>query len=130
MMNKYPVESDFLDSYLNYFILKSFYANSKIANDADVFKSCVHLNPAFVNLANCSDRRDNVNNFITSNEEGFNKYRNIAIESCKNELLSSHGASLQLEKDLRSVAVSEISFIKLMTQDNEESLRNCINKNL
>jgi hypothetical protein len=71
-----------------------------------------------------------VNNFISSNEEEFNKLKGFALESCKNELLTSHSASLFLEKDNRSTSTSEMTFMKLMARESEENLRNCINKNL
>jgi hypothetical protein len=133
MMAKYPVESDFLQSYLNFFILSRFYnkdENFSLVNDAKVFNSCVHLNPSSFNLANCADRREKVESFITTQEEAFNKYRNIAVENCKPELLNAHGISVHLEKDLRGIRASELNLLKMQKNKAEESLAACVKSNL
>jgi hypothetical protein len=133
MMAKYSVESDFLQNYLNFFIISRFYKNdenSSILNDAQVFNSCVHLNPSSFNLANCADRRERVESFISSNEEAFNKFRNIAVENCKSDLLNAHGINVHLEKDLRNTRPSELNLLKLQIDKAEERLDACIKSNL
>ena len=133
MIEKYPIESDFTESYLNLFLLNNFFRqpdNYSVISDAAVFNSCVHLNPAALNLANCSDRRDNVDRFISRHQEQFSRYVNVVKDSCKDELVSAHAAELQMERDLTKVPSSEVNFLTLMRRQTEQNLMNCVNKNL
>jgi hypothetical protein len=133
MIEKYPVESDFLQSYLNSFVIGRFFnkdENFSLVNDAKVFNSCVHLNPTAYNLANCSDKRDRVEAFIASQEETFNKYRTVAIENCKSELMNAHGISVHFEKDLRKTSASELNLLSMKKNKAEDNLFACVNGNL
>ena len=131
MLNKYSIDSDFIQSYLNLFVVSKFFnGNFSLENDARTFNSCVHLNASAYNLSNCSDRRDRVESFISSNEEVFNKYRTVAVESCKTELLTAHNLDAQMEKDQRKVSPSELNFLTLKKLEAEEALNNCVKNNL
>ena len=133
MMEKYALDSDFLESYLNCFVIKTYFTkqeNLSVISDAALFNSCVHLNSSALKLANCSDRRDSVYAFISDNADCFNKYKSTALNNCKDELYSAHGASLHFEKDLSRVSASELNFWTMMRTESEDKLENCINKHL
>jgi hypothetical protein len=129
-MLKYPIESDFIQSYLNLFVIGNFIKNNQIYNDAAIFNSCVHLNTSAFNLANCSDRRDKVDKFINENEELFNKYKNVSAENCQKELLLAHNINAELEKDSLNMKASERNFLNFKEREATKALYDCVKNNL
>ena len=57
---KFTLESDFVDSFVNYFVVKSM--NKQFENDALSFTECVNLYKDTTKVADCSSKRDLVNN--------------------------------------------------------------------
>jgi len=80
-------------------------------------------------LANCSDRRDKVENFI-SNESSFNGYKTVLVESCQSELIKAHSISKELEKDLRKMPTSQLTMLKMKKTSAENDLNTCVKNNL
>ena len=68
-MEKFPFHSDYVDSYLNYFLFSL--SGNNLKHDALAFKNCVYLNPISLTLTNCADRRDKINEFISEKKEKF-----------------------------------------------------------
>ena len=57
---KFTPESDFVDSFVSYFLLKE----SNLKEEALTFAECVNLNKATTIMANCSDKRDKINKYF------------------------------------------------------------------
>jgi hypothetical protein len=87
---KFPFDSDFIDSFLNYVILKRYHPNERsLIKDAEIYNSCVNMGRSINIIANCSDRRDRVNDFIEKNPS-IASYKEIATSKCADELSETH----------------------------------------
>ena len=127
--HKYTIESDFVQSYLNTFLLRKLASeNHSLRSDAEVFNSCVNLNPAAYNLADCSTRRERVEAFLTENEAKVLPLR-AALDSCKSEGLLAFSLRRQLETDTSS-KLSELNFLNFKLHKAELALEDCVSKNL
>jgi hypothetical protein len=122
---KFPIESDFVDSYLNDFIIRSYFSdNTDAQTDSDIFKRCVHMNPLVLKISNCADRRDNVNSFIEANLAKFNEVRTSIIENCTRELSEAYSVDKILSKNNEATFNSFLSSAKL--KEKESSLNICL----
>ena len=126
---KYSLESDFVQSYINKFLIqKLFFTNRLILNDASVFSSCVNMNQLSLNLANCTSRRERVENFIQENEEKFKPYKD-SIEKCTPQLHFAY--SLQRNFDTnKSLSHTEKNFLTSQLKKAEKQLEECLDNNL
>ena len=86
-MDKYPLNSDYVDNYLNYILLSI--SGSKISQDAFAFKNCVYMNPMSLTLTNCADRRDRINEFISDKKSLFESLKSKVAADCGNELIEA-----------------------------------------
>lgn len=129
MNGKFPLDSDFVDSYLNYQIINKFYKTKEhksILDDAKIYNNCVNMNPYNAVLSNCSDRRDNVNAFIDSNLAGFEAFKLFAKESCLNELNSAFGVNHSLNRNANINSAYTIMLNEMKLKEKEESLSKCL----
>jgi len=100
MSGRFTLESDFVDSFLNAFILTNFdyYKNDSRMNDASVFQECVNLNKDVLKTANCTARKERTQSFIDSLGVKFSKFKSVATEKCSSEILSAHSISYNRSK--------------------------------
>lgn len=126
---KYSIESDYVQTYLNKFIIQTlFFKNQAIINDAFVFSRCVNMVPLANNLANCSSRRDRVENFLNENEETVKPFREAA-EKCTSELQFAFSINRNLETD-NNLKFSEKNFFNYKRNKAEKELKACIDSHL
>lgn len=132
MMEKYPINSDFVESYLNYFIIQKYYdKNSRgVAVDALIYRNCVNLNHLNINISMCGERREKVEKFIESKKEDFNKVRDVTVEKCHSELRDAFYGSRIFSDDIDNVSYSEKQYVWMKLKEKEDNLEKCINKNI
>ena len=122
---KFTIQSDFVDSFLNRVILQHRNKNQGIVNDAKIFEACVNLNTFNMNFSECGVKRDNVNSFIEDN--GLSGFKQQVAESCMAELMEAHSlVYLQHRNNFNSVYSKVINQITLRQSLND--LTECINK--
>lgn len=122
---KFTVQSDFVDSFLNRIVLQQKYQNDEIVNDAKIYESCVNLNAFNLNFSECGLKRDKVNAFIESND--INSFKQQVAENCTSELLEAHSlVYLQHRNNFSNIFANVINQIAL--RDSLDSLVQCINK--
>jgi len=116
---KFTLESDFVDSFVNYFVVKKL--NNQIENDALSFAECVNLYKDTTKVADCSNKRDIVNNFFENNEEARNAKEKLKA-SCSEEIKKAHLSFYNLFKDTQ---INTFLLLKNNYRDNLDKLNNC-----
>ncbi len=122
---KFNIQCDFVDSFLNRIILEHKHRNEDITNDAKVFEACVNLNTFNLNFSECGVKRDRVNTFFEDN--GLNGFKQQVTESCSNELLEAHSlVYLQHRNNFNNLLSKVINQIAI--RESLQNLSECINK--
>jgi hypothetical protein len=122
-MNKFTTESDFVDSYLNNFIIASQNVKDQLKQNARIFASCVNLNKTINAVADCAAKRDEVNSFLDSNHEAKN-LKEKTLGSCTDRLLKAHQLfySINHEKSAANYVLLQSSL-----KQAEAGLTECLN---
>jgi hypothetical protein len=115
---KFTIESDFVDSFLNYIILNK----SKVSDDAHVFAQCVNLNKAASTIADCSGKRDRIANYLENNEKA-QKTREEVLSNCSSQLLKAHIPYYLLNQ--QNVSVTDRLFLKDAFNEGVSQLKKC-----
>lgn len=135
MFNKFPLDSDFIDSYSNYFILNKFLLKREnpdhveILLDAKVFDECVHMAESSSVISDCAERRDKTNQAIESFGENFTGIKQLAAEKCGKELLEAHNHWNSYVQGVGNSAY-RTSLIVLKLKEKEQVLFDCLKNNL
>mmetsp|Transcript_20729 Transcript_20729/g.21521 ORF Transcript_20729/g.21521 Transcript_20729/m.21521 type:complete len:133 (-) Transcript_20729:120-518(-) len=88
--NKFSVESDFVDSFLSYFLLESVKeASAKLVKNGFLYASCVNFNSQVLKFSDCSLARDEVSSFIEGNED-FSALKSEVASQCTKQVLDAH----------------------------------------
>ncbi len=126
---KFTLESDFIQSYINSFIIKNLFPEKtdKI-KDASLYHSCVNMLPSSYNLSDCSSMRDRVESFLAENQEKVSSYR-TALSNCGSEILLAYSLNREFFNS-QSSKFSERNFISYKSEQAEKSLAECVNRNL
>ena len=123
---KFTLQSDFVDSFLNRVILQSRYGNShNIVNDASVFEGCVNLNTFNLNFSECGNKRDSVNSFIEANELGA--FKQQVSEACNSEILEAFSL-VHLQHRQPNVSVFNGLLNQVALKESLNNLSQCIAK--
>ena len=118
---KYPIESDFIDSFINSILLNlSSKTSYSIKKDAEVYMKCVNLDPIANKLSNCSASRDRVNEYIESDEK-IKEAKASAIANCP-EVIYNLYSQINSEKNDFSNAFKFNQIHK-----NKEAFKSCVN---
>jgi hypothetical protein len=126
---KFPLESDYTQAYLNDFIIRYFFPKHiHVKYDSFVFYSCVKMLPSFYKLADCSTRRDNVEAFLAENENKVSAYKS-ALTNCNSELVPAFSLSRSIESSY-DAKPSEINFMRFKLKKSEDALEECVKKNM
>ena len=125
-MDKYPSNSDYVDNYLNYVLLRI--SGSKVSQDAFAFKNCVYMNPMSLTLTNCADRRERINEFMSDKKSLFESLKSTVVTDCGNELIEAFllDKSLNNGRDVYMIDARKNLLEKLNAK--ESSLIKCISK--
>jgi hypothetical protein len=129
MNEKFSLDSDFVDSFLNYQLIKQYYKtkdNKSIIEDARIFNNCVNMNPFNTVVSNCSDRRDRVNEFIDTHIAAFEGYKTYAKENCSNELFAAFGLNHSLNRNANINSSYTTMLNEMNLKEKEESLSKCL----
>lgn len=134
MQEKFPFESDFVDSYLNYFILKNYKPSNSntdenlddMTKSAEAFNKCVSLHKKSILLSDCAGLRDNVNSYVEANAY-VNLLKGIAKENCAEELINAHNINYGIHREL-SESPYNMNLLRTKYPDAEKTLRDCIFK--
>ena len=116
---KFTLESDFVDSFVNYFLVNSL--NKEIKNEALSFAECVNLYKDTTKVADCSSKRDLINKFFENNEEARNAKEKLKA-SCSEEIKKTHLSFYHLFKDAE---INNFLLLKKNYRDNFDQLNNC-----
>jgi hypothetical protein len=124
-MEKYPFNSDYVDSYLNYFLL----SRTRVAEDASAYKNCVYMNPISLTLTNCADRRERVNEFLSEKKEQIESLKSVVTGNCGKLLMEAFllDKSLNNGRDGYSLDDKKNLFSRLL--DKENQLAYCLERN-
>ena len=118
---KYPIESDFIDSFINSILLNlSSNASYSIKKDAEVYMKCVNLDPIANKFSNCSASRDRVNEYIDSDDK-IKEAKSAAIANCS-EVIYNLYSQINSEKNDYSNALKFNQINK-----NKETFKSCVN---
>ncbi len=89
MEQNFTLDSDYIDSYNNYKILKSILPNNySLIKDANVFNMCVHLDQIALKFANCENSRDRVKEAFE--ELNLSQLKEKVKENCKEYLIKDY----------------------------------------
>lgn len=89
MEQNYNLDSEYIDSYNNYKILKSITPNNySIIKDANVFNMCLHLDQIALKFANCEISRDRVKEAFE--DINLNQLKEKVKENCKEHLIKDY----------------------------------------
>ena len=124
MTDKFSLESDFVDSFLNSYISK-YYKNSsyKLMKNSLVYSSCVNLNNIALKISDCSAARDFVNEEVESNED-LKNLREAAVANCENQVLHAH--RIFYENVSKNQKLSDLYSYYSAEQNVNSSLYNCL----
>ena len=119
MEYKFPLESDFVDSYINIQVLNQLpKIDYSLKKDAYVYFRCVHLDPISTKLANCSASRDRLNEFIETSDD-FKEAKANTVANCKDLIMINYS----LYKD-NVFNITPTAFSKPIAND----LKTCMGK--
>jgi hypothetical protein len=118
---KFTPESDFVDSFVNYFLLKE----TKLRHEARTFAECVNLNKTTTIMANCSDKRDKINKYFESNDE-VRSSKDKLLRSCSAQILKAHFPFYLLNQSTNSI--TDQMFLKQSLDNNMNSLKKCLDE--
>ena len=124
--NKFSVESDFVDSYLNSLLISSLPSTDyNLRAKANIFSNCVNLVNLTLKTQNCSEARDSLAEIIES--EDFKSSKEKVLGECSESLLLSH----RLYYELNSKSHSPASYLTLSGRYHIQSqdLKNCMKNN-
>jgi hypothetical protein len=132
MFGKFPVDSDFVESYLNSFILQAYFFNhekghakedvNQVTRDSLIYAQCVNLNEQVNKLADCSERKENVDKFIEKNPS-IAALKTSAVEKCSKELEEAHSLRFSQFREDNAYKRTLFSF---KAMEKEENLKKCI----
>jgi len=123
-MEKYPLHSDYVESYINKIIL----SNTRVSKDAQAFKNCVYLNPYSLTLTNCADRRAKVDKFVSENDSVYNEIKSKFSNNCKGELMEAFHLDKTLNNGRENLTHDDRKNLSIRLFEKEKVLKNCVGK--
>jgi hypothetical protein len=127
MSSRFTLESDFVDSFINYFVLDN-YKNEEfsVVADSNVYEQCMNLNNNILKTVNCGARGEKVSNYIESLGEEFTKIKEAATGNCSAQILKAHNLRYNINKGSNE----NNRFLNNLTistyRDKSAELRQCI----
>lgn len=131
MSARFTLESDFVDSYINSFIISNYY-NENMGNviDANIFGECINLNENVLRTANCTSIGDRVNHFISKLGEDFTKLKEVTSGSCASQALESHNVYYNIDKGNNEKNAFLKNYTSAIHYDKRLELKQCIDSKL
>jgi hypothetical protein len=123
-MEKYPLHSDYVESYINKLIL----SNTSVSKDAQAFKNCVYLNPYSLTLTNCADRREKVDKYVSDNISVYNEIKSKINNNCKGELMEAFHLDKTLGNGREIITHDDRKNLSIRLFEKEKILRKCVGK--
>lgn len=88
MTDKFPIESDFIDSFLNYFIISNKNKDFNVSKQSLIFAKCVNLNNQTLRIGDCSRARELTYQFLESND--LNAPKEQILSECSKQVSLAH----------------------------------------
>jgi hypothetical protein len=124
MLGKFTLDSDFVDSYLNFYSLNQQHEDLELMNNALIFAQCVNLNKTVSKTADCAAKRESVHTFVEKNDKIKSNKDNIKA-NCKDQVLKAHQIFYALNKESKA---SSVIILSDAFQQAERDLTNCLHK--
>jgi len=131
MSARFTLESDFVDSYINSFLISN-YKNENLGSvlDAKVYERCINLNSSVLKTANCTSRGEKVQQYIARFGEEFTKLKETAIGSCSTQILQAHNLFYALNQNSHNQNSYNQNLSIEFHNDKVNALKSCIDSNL
>lgn len=87
---KFIIESDFVDSFVNYQIASYAENHYNYRNEKNfrIFAQCVHMNPLSLKYSNCNGARNYVNDYLEKNPE-VSELNSQIVTNCPQNVLNA-----------------------------------------
>lgn len=111
-MEKFSIDSDYVDSYLDSVLLSRL--PYSISKQGDIYARCVNLQSVALKIGDCENAKSNVDEFNKLDE--YVELKNRVKENCQQELFKAHSTFYNYINNQNAIL--------------NNSLKNCVDKTL